>query len=299
MAIPLAFSTVACPDWTLEQVLHRAREYGYAGVELRTLGAGSTQIASDPALSEPAKVAKAFEQSGISPVCLSTSESLHHRGTSAGHQASWRIREAVDLAGRIGAPMVRVFGYEVAPGENRRSVLGRIAERVTPLADYAGDQGVRLVFENAGSFAAAKDWWTLFNLVEHPMLKLCWNVANAAAAGEGPAVSVPMLHSRIAIAKVKDTLIGEGAGYVPLGEGSCQIEQFVRRLMGIGYQGWITVEWDRLWLPSLTPAEEYLPDAAKRLQGWMDAIAQAVEEGRVSQAKTAAKNAPKPRPQLK
>ena len=56
MAIRLAFSTVACPQWPLSEVVRRAAEYGYQGVELRTLGAGSSGLASDPMLSETAKV---------------------------------------------------------------------------------------------------------------------------------------------------------------------------------------------------------------------------------------------------
>ncbi len=46
MAIKLAFSTVACPDWTLSQVVDRASEMGYQGVELRTLGPGGSAAAA-------------------------------------------------------------------------------------------------------------------------------------------------------------------------------------------------------------------------------------------------------------
>ncbi len=31
----LAFSTLGCPDWTLEQCVAAAGAYGYAGIELR------------------------------------------------------------------------------------------------------------------------------------------------------------------------------------------------------------------------------------------------------------------------
>jgi len=32
---PLAFTTLACPDWSWEQAVQRAVEYGYQGLELR------------------------------------------------------------------------------------------------------------------------------------------------------------------------------------------------------------------------------------------------------------------------
>ncbi len=81
MPIQLAFSTVACPDWTLEKVVEQAKAMGYAGVELRTLGdtsggATAAMVACDPALSDPASVRRLFDDASIVPICLSTSISL-------------------------------------------------------------------------------------------------------------------------------------------------------------------------------------------------------------------------------
>ena len=278
MAIKLAFSTVACPNWGLEQVARRAQEMGYQGVELRTLGAGSTGLASDPALTDPDKVAKVFKAFGVEPVCLSTSLALHYKEPTAAHQAIWQVQESMKLAANIGCQFVRVFAHEVTPGENRQLVLQRIGERLAQLGDNAADAGVQLLLENAGSFTKAKEWWWLLNLADNPLVGMCWNVANAAAVGEPPSVSVPMLNSRIRMAKVKDTVVGEGSGFVPLGEGTVGVKEFVERLLGIGFDGYVSVEWDRLWLPSLTPAEEYLPDAQKRLKGWLDAVAKSIED---------------------
>jgi sugar phosphate isomerase/epimerase len=289
MAIKLAFSTVACPEWTIEQACEQARQMGYDGIELRTLDQGGVSLACDPALSEPAKVNGIFRAHGIEPICLSTSASLHYKDASAAHQSVWTVQRYIEQAAEIGCKYVRVFGSQIEPGQNTNSTLQRIAQRAVPLADRAGELGVTLLFENAASFSIAKHWWWMFNLIEHPMVAMCWNVANAAAAGEGPAVSVPMLNSRIAMAKVKDLIVGEGSGFVPLGEGTVQVEHFIKRLMGIGFDGYLTVEWDRAWLPSLTPAEQYLPDAHARLKGWLDAIAQQTAAAQGKGAKAAAK----------
>lgn len=280
MPIKLAFSTVACPDWTLEKVVEQAKAMGYDAVELRTLGPGGGQLASDPALTDPLKAAELFKSVGVEAACLSTSIALHDTDQTKARDAHWQAVQAIETAARIGCRAVRLFGYEVEAGQDRRQVIQRIAERARPLADKAGELGVELLFENAGGLSVAKDWWWLLEVLGHPMAGLCWNVANAAAAGESPAVSVPTLNSRIRIVKVKDTVIGAGSGFVPLGEGTVGIAQCVRRLLGQGFGGTISVEWDRLWLPSLAPAEEYLPDAHQRLKGWIDAAAQAMEDAR-------------------
>ena len=295
MAMKLAFSTVACPDWTIEKTVQQAAEMGYDGVELRTLGPGGTGLASDPAQGNPSTTKKLFEQHSLEPVCLSTSIALHHREGSQVKQSQWEARHSLELAASLGCRFVRVFAHEPGTGRSRADAIKRIAEHTAALTDRCTQLGVQLLIENAGSFAIGKELWWLLNVVDHPMIGLCWNVANAAAAGEPAGVSVPMLNSRIRLAKIKDTRVGEGSGFVPLGEGTVGIEPFIKRLMGVGYTGYLTVEWDRLWLSSLAPAEEYLPDAHQRAKAWLDAVNEAEEKGRTLAAKAAAKNAPKAR----
>lgn len=289
MPIQLAFSTVACPERTLEDAARAASEWGYAGLELRTLGPGSSQLSSDPALTTPAKAAAVLKAFGVEPVCLSTSISLHHRVTSQQRAAQLAVGRAIEFAAEMGCPAVRVFAYDVDPGQSPDAAMRAIAEQALPLVEKAGEAGLQLLFENAGSFSRAKQWWWLFNLINHPMLGMVWNVANAAASGESVAVSVPMLHSRIRIAKAKDLVVGEGSGFVQLGDGTVGIDKLVKRLRGIGFDGWISVEWDRLWLPALDAADTVLPEAAKRIKDWQAAIDQEIADADAAAAKLAAK----------
>ena len=38
--------------------------------------------------------------------------------------------------------------------------------------------------------------------------------------------------------------------------------------MGIGYTGWVTMEWEKAWLVNLAEPEEILPDSIKKLREW-------------------------------
>lgn len=266
--LKFAFSNVACPDWTLDKVVEQAAAWGYDGVELRTFGPDGGGLASDPAQQEPDHIRKVFEQAGLEPVCVSTSAALHHSEQSAAFRARQTSLDAIRLAAAIGCRRIRLFGNEAVPGQNRQMVLQQVASATAHLLETASENGVEVLFENAGSFNRAKEWWWLLNLVNHPLVGMCWNVANAAAAGESSGVSVPCLNSRIHLAKVKDTSVGEGSGFMPLGEGTVGIESFIKRLRGIGFDGAVSVEWDRLWFPALADAENVLPDALARLKGW-------------------------------
>src|SRR5437867_2776615 len=59
-----------------------------------------------------------------------------------------------------------------------------------------------------------------------------------------------------------------GATYCKLGEGDVPVEKFITRLMGIGYNGYVTVEWEKAWLPGLAEPEEILPDSIQKLRKW-------------------------------
>ncbi|MFG0329404.1 MAG: sugar phosphate isomerase/epimerase family protein [Phycisphaerales bacterium] len=266
---PLAFSTVACPDWDIDRVIAAAKEYGYEGVELRTFGAGSSRLASDPALSDAGKVRAKFEAGGVTIACLATSLALHYKRKSEAEQALESGKSYIDLAAALGCERVRCFGYQIYPGEPWPTGVRRIAERYQRLAEHAEDAGVEVLIENAGSFARGKELWQLTNYTDHPLVGVCWNVAYAASVGEGPGVSVTTLNSRIRYAKVKDTIVGEGSGFTPLGEGTVEVERFVELLRGIGYDDWICFEWDKAWLPSLEDPETALPKARETLDEWM------------------------------
>lgn len=298
MSLKFAFSNVACPTWSLETLAAKAKEMGYTGVELRTLGPEDTTLASDPASLDPKHVKKVLADQGIEAVCLSTSVTMHAKDDSAGRHIITATRKYLDLAAELGAQAVRVFGNEVTPGDTRRATLQRIAHRAEQLANHAGDVNVNLLFENSGSLNFAKDWWWMFELVQHPYVGMCWNAANAAAAGEGPAVALPVLNSRLGLVKVKDVTVGEGTGFVPLGEGSVEIEHIVKRLLGIGYDDYVCFEWDKAWLPSLAEPDEALPAALEKLNAWTAAIEESIEKAEAKQAKAAAKNAPKKRAEL-
>ena len=70
----LAFSTLGCPNYELEDVLRAAREYGFAGVELRALGGGLDLLARPefaPAAIEGTR--RRLGVQGLSVCCVDTS----------------------------------------------------------------------------------------------------------------------------------------------------------------------------------------------------------------------------------
>jgi len=295
MSISLAFSTAICPEKSTPQVIDLAKELGYTHVELITTSAEYPTVASDPLVSDPQQLALMLQDADIKPACLHLDVCLHHADQALIRKAYLRVEHACRVARTIGCPYVRLQGNAVKPNQSRVSVISRMVANVLPMVKMAADHGVILVFENNGSFAKSKDWWTVLNMVEHPMLGICWNPTNAHAVDELPAISIPVLHSRIHMVRLNDLASGSENDFVPIGQGKLPVRDVIHRLMGIGFNRILSVGYDQAWLSADVDLSTFLADAKETLTSWMQESAKAIEDAQVKIDKLAARNAPKPR----
>lgn len=268
MNMKFAFSTVGCPKWDFDTIVARAREYGYDGVEIRGFLNESILTAANPFLTDPAKLRKMFESAGVEICCLASSIAMTQK-RRRDEVLAGDLRKFIDTAEALGCPLVKVFDAQVRPGQTRAGAGVELGDWLLPLGDYAAERGVSIVIENALSFRAAKEMWSILDRLQHPSIACCWDVFNAALIGETPAVSVPTLNSKIQYVHVKDAKLGSlGATYCKLGEGDVPVEKMIIRLRGVGFSGFVTVEWEKAWLPGLAEPEEVLPDSVTKLREW-------------------------------
>jgi sugar phosphate isomerase/epimerase len=268
-----AFSTVACPDWTLDRVAQAASEYGYDGVELRTFGSGSTRFACDPALTSPEKTRRLFKSAGVSIACLATSVSFDEpiRPPVIGRVKDTelsirRAKAAIELAAAIECPLVRVFGFEFSAGEKRAAAIARITQRLALVADAARNTGVRIVIENGGSLPRAADLLGLIRAMDSNLVGAAYSNAVAVDAGENPVDGLASLGDWLWSVKLRDR---DSHGFLcAIGDGMLDVRTTVRALCESGYRGPVVIEWDRAWLPSLAAPDAVLPRCTRRLYEW-------------------------------
>jgi len=273
-----AFSTVSCPEWDFEQIASRAKEYGYDGVEIRGFLNEPLLTSSNIFLSDPKKVRALFNYHGVEIACLASSVAMSGKAKLDKQRAD-EVKQFIDTAAAVGCSLVKVFDAMVAPGgfftpsgmmnRGRASTALALGDWLLPLGDYAAERNVTIVVENALSFRDSKEMWLILDRLSHPSIACCWDLFNAALIGEPPSVSVPTLNSKIQYTQVKDAKLGAlGALYCKLGEGDVAVQKFLIRLKGIGYDGWVTLEWEKAWLPNIAGPEEILPDSIKKLREW-------------------------------
>ena len=252
-----AFSTVACPTWTLSQVAEVAERIGVLGVELRTHGHGSTMLACEPALTSSEKVRATFDRVGVQPFCLATSIRFDEPifppvlgRVFSDTEASVRAgKSAVDLAREIGCPYVRVFGFELHGDESRPNALARILDRLGKVLDHCRNTGVKLLIENGGSFPTATGLAELIDRAGSPFLEAAYSPAVAALAGESLRNGMNVLGDRLAAVKLRDLRAGKACA---LGRGDLRVGNTLDTLRDDGFDGWVVAELDLAWLPAAT-----------------------------------------------
>jgi fatty-acyl-CoA synthase len=189
-------------------------------------------------------------------VCLDTSIEL-------AQPFDRELPAAVELACEWGAPAVRVFG-------GVWDELDDIARRLKPVLGPAEELGVTVALETHDSFASAVLVGELLQRVGSMSFAAIWDVHHPYRVGEAPADVLGALGVRIHHVHVKDArLRGEEWELVALGEGEVPVRESLAALRAVGYDGWVTVEWEKRWHPELAEPEVALPRERKTLARWL------------------------------
>lgn len=256
----LAFSTLGCPDWSLERVAEAAGEYGYDGVELRLVD--GELLAPHPSDSERERMRTVLK--GLPVVAVDTSIRM------AAPEPGWEddLRGYCEVAVELGSDLLRVFGGTPAPGEE-----GKIVEYLRKAGDIAGGLGVRIALETHDALSSARAVRSALDQVPEPSVGALWDFHHPYRMGEEPEEVWDLIGDRTLLVHVKDAVrdATERTGWklVLLGEG----EVPVRRSLGVvrerGYSGWVTVEWEKKWHPEIAEPEVAFPQHAQLLRRWL------------------------------
>src|SRR5580765_621192 len=116
----ISFSTLACPDWTMPQIMEIAANSGYDGIELRFVeGEDSLWKLAAFSATQLAATRRAFTDRGLTVACVDTSCRFHSPDAKERAAAIEEGARMSDLAAELGAPGIRVFGDTIQPGANR------------------------------------------------------------------------------------------------------------------------------------------------------------------------------------
>lgn len=265
----LAFSTLGCPHWELEQVAQAARAYGYQAVELRAIG-GELDLLKRPEFQTGAidSTSRWLADESLQICCVDTSCTFDARDADErGKQIEVALRHA-ELAAALGASLIRIFPDKIQAGTTRAETRDNIAACLRAAAQRAPD-GVRIGLETHGDFARGQAASEIMRLADHPKVVLIWDVANSLAAGDSIAEAAGEVAPYLAHVHLRDARAVTGQEHwlpVLAGRGSVAFDDAVNALRDLKYDGYVSFEWEKYWHPEIEEPEVALPDFVKAMK---------------------------------
>jgi sugar phosphate isomerase/epimerase len=257
----LAFSTISCPSYSIEQVADAAVRYGYDAVELYAL---------DGVLLTPALLAE--RRGDIAAGLRSTPIACVNSATIlAGADAGERRRKedaillAMESAASLGSPLVKAFGGDVPDGA-RASFFDQIAESIQRIAARGKELDVALVVETHDGFSRGKVLRELLDRVPEPHFGALWDMHHPFRMGEDPADTDRFIGDRVRHVHVKDARwSGEVWEYTALGSGEVPVRKVLGLLERRGFDGYVSLDWEKMWHPEIDGPEIALPQYREAL----------------------------------
>jgi sugar phosphate isomerase/epimerase len=264
MAYRRAFSSLGCPDLTLEQTLALARAHGCDGVELRIL-AGNLDLPAywRSTYGTPEALAGKLRDERIAIVSLDTSLRLVENNPADRES----FLAFVPWAEALGVPHLRVFdgGRTADAGETARAVATwRWWRELRTARGWQTDMAI----ETHDSLFTGEKIARFLQLC--PGAKILWDAHHTWRQGAedptatwrriGPAV--PHIHVKDSVSapsgNASYSYVLPGAGEFP----AASLFELLRR----EFNGVVSLEWERHWHPTLPPLEAALQAATKN--GW-------------------------------
>ena len=178
MTLPIAFSTLACPDWSWGELLMHAAADGYQGIEIRLLQR-ETNLLVLPQFQPAEWPARRAELESRKLVVCGLGSSVRFDYADPAELASQHETGCryVDLAQGLGARFVRVFGDTLPPRdpEGRERVFRQVAEGLERLGTYAAKRNVQVLIETHGDFADSNVMRELLQCVSAPAVGVLWD----------------------------------------------------------------------------------------------------------------------------
>ncbi len=269
--LPIGFSTLGCPTWSWLKILDFAEQNGFAAVELRGLE-GMMDLPSRPEFADGQieQSKKDVASRGLRISCVSSSANMHDTGQEHEKQLA-DARRFIDLASRLGAPYVRVFGNKLVGPQ--AAAVEHIAASLRELGDYAGPKNVTVILESHGDFTNSAILREILEKAASPHVALLWDAHNTFVEGkEEPAITVSQLGKYIRHTHLKDSRAENGQDhYVLTGRGNVPVKRQVELLVAAGYTGYYSFEWEKAWHPEIAEPEVAIADFARVMTEYLEA----------------------------
>ncbi len=256
----ISFSTVGCPDFAWTDIYSMAKDVGFDGIEVRGLGDDISALGAKPFSEERIeKTTEKLNKAGICISCFASGCALKEKENREENIAE--IKKYIELAQKTGTKYIRILADKWAAPEGDEVDDAFIAEVLKELAAFAKEAGAYLLVETNGVYANTLRLKSLLDEVSSPFVAALWDMHHPYRyMNEAPAETVKNIGGYIKYIHIKDSVKnGDEVEYKMMGEGDLPVSEMIAELRAIGYDGFISLEWVKRWMPNLDNAAIVFP----------------------------------------
>lgn len=259
----LAFTTLGCPNWDMDTIISKAVENGYDGVDFRGY-LGEMDIYKLPEFSSDIETTKRkFAEADLEIPCFSSSIRLFTTSDSELEHFKEELRQYGRLCQSFNTPYIRVFGGMI--GDTARSeAVQMVKDNLDELLPIAEKFEVTLILETHDDWTKCEYVEEVLNLTHSKYVQVLWDVHHPyRTMDEEPEKTWDMLGKRIKYTHWKDSYPKEATarGYqlCLMGDGDIPLQRIFNLLDKKGYEGYYTLEWEKVWCPEIEEPEVAIP----------------------------------------
>ena len=255
------FSTLSCPDWSWNRVVDEAALLGFDGIEPRVVDGGLDLVHAAPFQPDRIEETKRrLVELDLAIPCLGSGVAFHD--ITRYDAALEEGLGCITLAQRLGAPYVRVFGDRLPTGAERAETLERIARGIRTLCRACEGTGVTILQETHGDFSHADPLMEVAARVDDPHYGILWDIEHTFHAhGEDLSGFLAGSWPLVRHVHIKDSRTVDGATRPCLtGTGDVPVRSILSLLRRLGYNDFLSLEWEKKWHPEIEEPDIALPD---------------------------------------
>ncbi len=293
----IAGHTMGTPEYSLFEAMDLFAEIGLAGIEIIIQTDGyKCAIPLDADMEYVKEVRAKADAAGLKVSGVTPYMNLYNSLNEAEReQSEQELKRVIDMAVILGAKNVRIYGGKLVDGETDPDgkKLNQLVKTMRECGDYGKPHGIRLVLENhfGTMTTTAARTAEIIKEIDHPNVGILYDQANIAffPAEEYPE-AIALQKDKIYYVHCKDLVYRGGVARKPKftmvshvneedrtvysrvpGDGILDWPGILKTLKESGYDGWVSMEYERRWQP------QDLPDAKEGMKRGGDYIRRILE----------------------
>ena len=247
----LAFSTNGWDDFDWTDFYVTAKDLQFAGIEIHDIKREVFSGKNRPFNTENiVETAHKLAQMQLVIPCLDTTCDVSDE--SKIEESVAEIEEYIALAKILKCPNIRLRAGKTSTDKDANDHA--VIECIRRTYRDADNAGISLLLETVGPYTDTNRLRDVLNVFARDNVAALWDIHHTVRYGnETPEQTIQNLGAYVKHVHVKDSEIENGEpAYCLMGEGTLPIEELMRALRSVNFDGFISFEWIPSWLEELS-----------------------------------------------